>query len=621
MTENGKPPARAVFTLLLLPGLAFLLLHVRSLPYEFVWVDDAEIVQGALIRAPGGILQAFGEPLFTSLGGAESGAAQAFYRPLQVAVVSTIHSVAGNRPAPYRAVSLAIGVLSLWLFTALAWLLFERRVGKAVFAGSVAALHPAGLEVYVWIAGISEALVDLFVLLVVLCTWIALGADRRRRHLQWTTTGAIAFVLALLSKENAVIAPALLAALGASLVCARRSQDARSWQVRERRVARVLLPAVAVQSLLALLFLAWWRPRVLGGFVGGAAWIGDTPFVQWMSAIASWPMQMLWLAVPLQSSSNDTIRVVTSAADAGLWLGLLLVLVSLGAWILLLRRGRPVAAFGLAWVWLAFLPAAGLIPALHPRAERYLHLSLFGWALFLADLAPMLLASSRVSMRRGVATGLAVLVVAGLAQRTWERTPAWRSTRALFERDVARNPEYREGRYNLAVVAYQAGDWRRAEELVTPLVRPDEASAATAGFLDEGSAATIYCMTQLARGLPTEALVFTDDLARRRPSLADRPGARFCRARALEETGATRAALSVYLEIEEVVGTTDVHVQLAIARCHARLGEHAEARRRLETLDPSVLRAPGRQAEVREIERLLNRPRAREPRSRGIPSN
>lgn len=152
----------------------------------------------------------------------------------------------------------------------------------------------------------------------------------------------------------------------------------------------------------------------------------------------------------------------------------------------------------------------------------------------------MLLASSRVSMRRGVATGLAVLFVAGLAQRTWERMPAWRSTRALFERDVARNPEYREGRYHLAVIAYQAGDWRTAEELVTPLVRPEEASAATAGFLDEGSAATLFCMTQLARGLPTEALVFTDDLARRRPSLADRPGARFCRARGRPRRISTR---------------------------------------------------------------------------------
>lgn len=59
-------------------------------------------------------------------------------------------------------------------------------------------------------------------------------------------------------------------------------------------------------------------------------------------------MQMLWLAVPQQSSSKDTLRVVTSAADGGLWWGLLLVLVSLGAWILLLRAGRPVAAFGLA---------------------------------------------------------------------------------------------------------------------------------------------------------------------------------------------------------------------------------------------------------------------------------
>ena len=49
--------------MLALPALLFLALHGRALGYGFVWVDQAEIVAGTILRPPGQIFAAFGQPL------------------------------------------------------------------------------------------------------------------------------------------------------------------------------------------------------------------------------------------------------------------------------------------------------------------------------------------------------------------------------------------------------------------------------------------------------------------------------------------------------------------------------------------------------------------------------
>ena len=61
------PRARSDWLWLLLPVLIFLALHLHSLDYEFVWTDRAEVERGLIIRPPGSILSAFGEPMWPRL--------------------------------------------------------------------------------------------------------------------------------------------------------------------------------------------------------------------------------------------------------------------------------------------------------------------------------------------------------------------------------------------------------------------------------------------------------------------------------------------------------------------------------------------------------------------------
>ena len=116
---------------------------------------------------------------------------------------------------------------------------------------------------------------------------------------------------------------------------------------------------------------------------------------------------------------------LASLGDIRVWASVVLVFGSVAAGIALLRRGQPLAALAVAWVWIAFAPSSGIVPLTHARAERYLHLSLYGAALIPAAVASLHSLSS--SKRKLVACGIAMLAVLGLAERTLARLPAIKS--------------------------------------------------------------------------------------------------------------------------------------------------------------------------------------------------
>ena len=222
-------------------------------------------------------------------------------------------------------------------------------------------------------------------------------------------------MLALLSHENGSVTPVLLFALVLS-----EAARARGWAALRARARALLSRAAALLLLhgaLTAAFLGVWRPFVLGGFTpSGGSLLGGSLVSQWLSALASWPRAFGWLFLPLYSSTSDRIRIVSSFADPGVWLGVVLLVASALLWLWMLHRGRAGAVLGLAWIWLAYLPSANLIPAAHPWAERYIFLSVFGMALLLADLVPLLLSRVPAPARSAVAAVLALGFAFGLAR-------------------------------------------------------------------------------------------------------------------------------------------------------------------------------------------------------------
>jgi len=546
-----------------LPALLFLALHGRALGYDFVWVDRAEIVAGTILRPPGHILAAFGEPLQRAEGFATAMLSQPYYRPLQVVTASALAAEVGRSARAFHALSLALGAATAALFglLALAWL---REPAAALLAGLLFAAHPGLLEIYVWVAGLSAALMGLFLLASLDTGLRSLRAGSARAR--WSLAGAslAALALALLSKENAAVTPALLAALGLA-----------SWlRARARNERGPRLPAlaslVAAQLALVAIHLFVLRPAVLGHALTGAPPIGGSLVTQWQTSLAQWPSQLLWLFAPLHSNTSDAVRVVTSWGDPAVLAGLAIALASAVACVLLAWRGHALAAAALAWIWIGFLPTSGLTPLLQARAERNLFLSIFGAALLVAI---ALAALARTGAPRAAVVALGLLAVLALSQRTWARSPDWRSTDALFSRDVTNDPRHREGRVNWIVALAESGRIAEAKQQVDVLAsqRPD--AEGWHSYLLESNLRELVCIVNEQAGADADTLRRYPPHALGRAEVWSEPGFHACYAAALERMSRCEDALPIYATLAR--GSRGADAQRfaeGVARCTAALG-------------------------------------------------
>jgi hypothetical protein len=520
--------------LLLLPALLFGALHLPALDYDLVWTDEPELVQGTILRAPGHILHAFAEPLQSIDAREARPFSQPYYRPLQVVTASWLAAEVGRSPRVFRSVNLLLGATTALLFGVLVWLLSRSR-GAALFAASAWAAHPVGLEIYVWVGGLSAALAGLFVVGSVTCGVLALLAPTRARRGAFGALSLAALALGLLSKENAAVVPALQLAASLGLL-ARWRRAGEPW--REWRAPAAVW--IAAQALLVAAYLFLLRPAVIGTSLTGATPIGGRLSTQWLTSLALWPELLAWLFLPLHSSTSDVVRVVTSPADPLALLGALLLLGSAAAFLALLRRGSGVAALALAWLWIGFLPTSGLAPLLHARAERNLFLSSFGAVLLVTCAAPAL----RRRLPVWAVAGLAGLCVAGLCERTLARQPDWRTTRSLFERDVAREPRHREGRMNLVLAYVKQGrlaDAKRQVDALLALRRPEGWTS----YALEANLLEAACLVNHAVGRDADTLRAVDQTP---PAggVPQMPGFYACLARSLEQLGRCDRALPIY---------------------------------------------------------------------------
>jgi tetratricopeptide (TPR) repeat protein len=496
-----------------------------------------------------------------------------------VIAVNAVDRTLGREPRGFRGLGFALGAVTVALFTVLAWVLC-RSAGAALACGAIAAVHPVLIEVHVWIAGFANVLVAAFTISSLLLAALAFREHRAGRAHALGAGSAGMLILALLSKENSIAIPGLLLAL------ALHDRAAGSGP-HFRRVAAWLLPT---QIVVTGVYAAVWRPFVLGGDLAVAPPIGESLVTHVLTCMAAWPRSLAWLLFPVESSSSDVVRLA-SLGDVRVWAGLVLVVGSVAAGIALLRRGQPLAALALAWVWIAFAPSSGIVPLTHARAERYVHLSLYGAALIPAAVASLpSLCSPR---RRLVAGAIATLVVLGLAERTLARLPDWQSNTTLFARDVARDPLYREGAYMLARAQIVGGRPAQAKATLEAMIGRLPEFAEHASYLREVDFAELYCIVNLQVGKAADSLRFVDWIQPSSPNPAALASLYYCAALGFETLGQLRRAAGIQQRLFEVSQPRpDPRYALALARCYTELGELGTARRWLRQARPGVARDP-----------------------------
>ncbi len=470
------------------------LIYLPSVFGGFMW-DDEDIITGdSAIHGQVSPARVFSPEYWKrDFPGAESR-----YRPMRSLLLMAQWRVFGRSPAGYHAVNLLLNALASCLALWVAFLLLKDP-DKAFAAALIFALHPVHVESVAWLKNVTDILMFIFSALA------AATVLRSREEGSGKGPAALAvalFLLALFSKENAVMLPVLL-------FSALWLLDGESPGAALRRT----LP-LWVMSAVFLVFAVFFLRRAPAS--------GRFDIVQALLGFAQYS-RLLFLPFGLNADRS----VVTLADAAG---PALLAALAVYGW----RKSNRPALFSAAWVALCLVPFLDVrFTTGRPIAEQRLYMAALGTGLAFASFY------RRPSRPWNYAlAGLAVLFGAGTAARAFD----WIDPVRLWEKTAASSPASPRVHNNLGVSYERAGRINDAarEYSVSMALAPSEShpSLNMADLLyrigDKAKAEQIYTEVlsrfpglyraklglmriKLETGRPGDALALGQDLVREKP--------------------------------------------------------------------------------------------------------
>ena len=267
-------------------------------------------------------------------------------------------SMGSGSPVSFHAFNVALHGANTALVTILLTTLGAAPL-LALLGGAVFAVHPVHVEAVANSVGRADALMALFVLLGAL-------AYLRRFRFEWARVGlvSLAYVMALASKENGVVFPALLIVL--SLL----------FPERAGRGARAQLPVfVALAGVLAMYLGV--RYQVLGTLLhqDAAAYIMILPpWLRVSTAVANITDVTRLLLFPADLVVNYGPEVILPAGIGALrfWVGAA-VLLAAGALAVSSLRRSPWTTLGIVWVVLSLSVVGNVLYSRSPSGWRNVH--------------------------------------------------------------------------------------------------------------------------------------------------------------------------------------------------------------------------------------------------------
>lgn len=464
----AAPPANRQSLAVLVLLLLALVPYFNALTGAFVYDDRQQILDNPYVHSFQYTGKIFGSTVWTFQG---AQGVTNYYRPLMTLAYLLCYQLYGPIPFGFHLLNLILHAAVVLLVFAVTRRLFGDLL-PALMAAALFALHPIHTESVAWVAGITDLELSLFFLLTFLL-YMRLG-DRAKASSLAQTGILLAYALALLSKEQALVLPFLAAAY-----------EHFYRPERGGTPLRTKLSRYAPLFLLAAAYLGF-RVFALGGFAPSVS----RPDLIWSSTLFSALAligQYLWKLIwPLQLSAFYVFHASQSLGEAPVIAGLIAAIACIALFVWLWRRHRT-ASFGLLWM------AATIAPVLNARwmpagvfAERYLYLPSVGFCWIIAWAVGEIRSAGsgagsagRLSiLRQAVPIAVGLLAVL-YGVHTVHRNRDWRSDEVLYTRTLEQQPDAQIIRTNLGALYFDRGDLASAEREWTTSLGPMRPYAST----------------------------------------------------------------------------------------------------------------------------------------------
>jgi len=396
---------------------------------DFLWDDDAYIINNELLTAPDGW-----QRIWFSLDSPSQ------YFPLTYSTFRIEHALWGLNTTGYHWVNLLLHVANaLLVWAALARL----KIPGAWLAAAIFALHPVQVESVAWITELKNVLMAFFFLLTLLA-WIVFLDERTKRSWLFYCLALVLYVLALSAKATACTLPAAMFLI--------------LW-LQKKPINRGRLVQIVPFVVLAIamgLLAVWWERYHQG--TSHAVFPFLSPIERILVASRAvwfylskliWPSNLTFIYPRWNISPAHLLDYIWLLAGVGVCVAIYFLRPYVG-------RGVEVAA---AFFVATLSPVLGFIMLFTFRytfvADHYQYLACIGpIALASAGIASF---ADTVKQYRAVIVSAALFLLASLATLTWRQAGTYSNIEVLWRKTLARNPECWMAHTNLGLVLFQKG--------------------------------------------------------------------------------------------------------------------------------------------------------------------
>ena len=439
-TPPAPPTAQQLRLLSGCLALAVLLVFANCLLNTFVWDDEQFIVKNAFLTSP-----SFLPKLLTSNVVAGAGLVSNLYRPLPSLTHFLDVQLWGYRPwAHHLSTVLYHAAASVAVFRLLASL---APAWPAAIATALFSLHPMQSEAVAYACGRVDSLAILF---------ICLGLLSSERH-RWLSL--LFAALAMATKEHAALFPAFLFLY---------DRAAKRPSTFRRHLPFWLLSGAYVVARLTVLNF-----QNTLNFYNQPNLLTEHPLLRLYTYLTTLP-KGLWLWVwPTDLHHERSWSVATSFGLPQVWGSALLVAGLLGLAVWSWRRGRRLAAVGIAWFFVATLPTSNLLVLINALFyDHWFLLPGLGLAMVVAEAVAVWL-DGPVFLRRATAA-VSLTAVMALSAMTLHDNALWRTPLTLYRYILSREPTSAKIHNNLAMAYADDGDFREAIRFYREAIRLDD---------------------------------------------------------------------------------------------------------------------------------------------------
>ncbi len=361
MKENLKLRCALFFIILFLICIGT---YFISLSYDFVFDDRALVVDNPAIKDFNYIGKIFTTTLYDF---SYESSKPNYYRPLQLISVMLDYRVWKLNPFGYHLTNVCLHFLNAFLIFGLILLLFEDFFAAAT-SGVFFCVHPINTTAVAYISGRADLLASLFMLAAFFCAVLSL---KYKKGVKANFVFVILFfILALLSRENALIMP-----LGILLLC--------FFTKGQREHKTYLLIAI----LLVLFLYLYIRVGILNIIFSAPAFIYMPPYFRLINFLYVISCYIFLLIVPVNLYLMHVTKPILSVSDIRLLVVLALFLASLAFWYF--KRKDKIASFSVIWFFIFVLPVFPVMTNFAAKltmAENWLYLASVGFYIIIGKI-------------------------------------------------------------------------------------------------------------------------------------------------------------------------------------------------------------------------------------------